>query len=147
MLRRFLRSTFQSKPQPHQPSQARGSKTLPSPGFGRGTEDCTLTLDARSTRRASHRAFLAWERQAPSVEAPGPQPPATEPGPLASGASRGRSGAARAVQTKEAERWDYFKGLLFLKAAFPVSLPDPRRDLLPASKFVPKQHKKLSSKT
>lgn len=80
------------------------------------------------------------------MEVPGPRLPAAEPGPLAGGTSGGRSGAARAVQTKEAKRWDYFKGLLFLKAAFPVSLPDPRGDLLPTSKFAPKQEK-LPSKT
>lgn len=59
-------------------------------------------------------------------------------GPPAGGASGGRSGA---VQTQEVEGWDYFKASLFLKAAFPVSLPDPGGDSLPASEFVPKQDK------
>lgn len=79
------------------------SKTPLSPGSGSDTGVCRLTLDAESTHRVPRRAVLA-------------------PGP----GGTGRAGAA-AVRTKEAERRDYFKGLLFLKAAFPVSLPDPRR--------------------
>lgn len=40
-----------------------------SPGFGRGTEDCALARDARSTRRASHSTFLARDGQ---KQRPGP---------------------------------------------------------------------------
>lgn len=95
-----------------------------------------------STRRASHRTFLAQDWQAPSAEVPGPQPPSLAHWPV--GPALEQPEWFR--QKRPNERWDYFKGLLFLKAAFPVSLPDPCGDLLSASKFAPKQEK-LPSET
>lgn len=86
MLTPVLRSAFPRQPQPGQHSQARGSQTPLSPGFGGGTGDRALTLDAKSTRRASHHTFLARDRQ--KHRAPGCLPPSLAHRPA------GRAGAA-----------------------------------------------------